>query len=93
MARLKNLAKKLGVRPPYFHYRRKLEDAIQAGQLAPHSGLERYSGEVENALGGDSLDTVTISMAMEKYGKPIRTVGDLLRMFQDLDSEYEAEEP
>jgi hypothetical protein len=92
MAYLKNLAKKLRIEPPYLHYRRKMEEAIKAGRLAPYCGLERYSPEVERALGGDSLDAAEISIAIEGYGRPVRTVGDLLCMLEEFDSEYEAED-
>ena len=90
MAVLSKLRRKLGIKPPYSRDRRKTEKAIEEGRLALHCGLERYSQEVHNFLGWDSLDTAELGMAIEEYGSPVRTVGDLLRMFEALDADYES---
>jgi hypothetical protein len=67
-----------------------LEEAIKAARLAPYCGLEQYSSEVGKVLGNDSLDAAEISIALDGYGRPVRTVGALLRMFEELDSDYDA---
>lgn len=87
MALLRNLRKRLGIRAPYFYYRQKLEGAIKTGRLAPYCGLDRYL-----TVGWDSEDLIEMAIAIEEYGRPVRTVGDLLRMFEDFDSEYEIED-
>jgi hypothetical protein len=90
MAVLSTLRRKLGIKPPYFRDRRNIEKAIQKGRLALHCGLERYSQEVQKVLGWDSLDAAELGMVIEEYGRPVRTVGDLMRMFEALDADYEA---
>jgi hypothetical protein len=87
MAVLSKLRRKLGMKPPYFRDRRNIEKGIEEGRLALHCGLERYSQEVHKALGWDSLDTAELGMVIEEYGSPVRTIGDLLRMFEALDAD------
>ncbi len=91
MARLRDFAKKFGIKSPYFHQRQKLEEAIKTGRLAPYCGLERYSDEVGKVLGSDSLDAAEIAIAIEEYGRPMRTIGELLRMLEELDGEHTSE--
>lgn len=64
---------------------------MEEGRLALHCGLERHWSDVQEVLGWDSLDTVEeLGIAVQEYGQPVRTVGDLLRMFEALDADYEA---
>jgi hypothetical protein len=93
MAVLAKLRKRLGIKPPHFRERQKLEDATGIGRLAPYCGPQRYFAEVEKVLGWSGDDFIELDMAIEEYGKPVWTVGDLLQMWEELDSEYQIEDP
>jgi len=92
MGFLAKLQKRLGLKAPHLRDRQRLEEAIRAGRLAPCCGLGRYFAEVEKTLvrrGWRGEDITDLSMEIEEYGRPVRTLADLLQMFEELDSEYE----
>ena len=61
---------------------RKLQAAVDSGELGLEETLEHAAKKLDELLGWDSLDMVEFSMALEEKGIVVTTVGELIRLLE-----------
>jgi acyl carrier protein len=64
--------------------RQKLRSAISSGVLSSEDALDNCGSSVAEVMDVDSLDLVELVMMIEEKGSKINTVGDLMRMMDQM---------
>jgi acyl carrier protein len=64
--------------------RQKLRSAISLGLLGSEDALDNCGSSVAEVMDVDSIDLVELVMMIEEKGSKVNTVGDLMRMMDQM---------